>query len=100
MFIGTYRMPRNLYEYILEAVEQTDVDEFNREFGHSLSREEFAWAAPTLSVLDDVLENMYGQKVAFRAKGFKARWSGVGEKEIITIEVTVSYNPLLYLSLN
>lgn len=87
----TFDLKRELYEHLLDALTEQDIAEFNAEFGYSYSRAEFAYVAPTVSLIDELLGKYYGRSIPFKTGPFKVRWQG----PIVQVEVEITYRPYL-----
>jgi hypothetical protein len=89
--VAVYQLRRDLWQELYDQLSEDDVAEFNQAHGFAYTRAEYAYVAPTITLLDQVLSGYYGQEIAFRTYFRRIVWGG----EYIHIEVEVTYKPLL-----
>lgn len=89
--IVSFDLTREMYNRLLENLVDEDIEGFNEEFGFAYTRTEFAYVAPTISMIDDLLEKYYGRAISFQTGPFKVRW----QDEVVRVEVEISYKPFL-----
>lgn len=87
--IVSFDLQRATYYRLLENLTDEDIQGFNAEFGYDYTRQEFAYIAPTISVIDDLLQGYYGRAISFQTGPFKVRW----REETIQVEVEIRYRP-------